>query len=100
MEIRYSGSGAYALRKKIHVTAEHIVAGKRTSPTTCPVALALQEVLSFTVAIYSGMRWHKAEGIGSGSLSLRVERFIHAYDNRKPVKPFNFFTEVPEGETT
>jgi hypothetical protein len=72
---------------QIRVTQEHIDRGLRCSPGRCPVALALRSTLNKSVNV------GKREAfIGDAIVKLpdAAKIFIHNFDERLPVKPFEF----------
>lgn len=91
---------------QINVTASHIAVGSRHSCQTCPIALAVSEVLhappyfasvsptSVVVDVIPG------RGVDFEARSLRlspaVQRFIDAFDDERPVSPFSFELDIPE----
>lgn len=79
------------MRKKIHVTALDIKQGVRFNPECCPIALALRRELQM---------WGE-EDICVSRVTIDIEeqriptpksalRFIRKFDEKRPVKPFNF----------
>lgn len=81
----------------VHVTQEMIDAGRRKKCLTCPIAIAVTELLadwhraSVTFGHFAVCNTKTNEFLGSEiKLPIAVTRFIHAYDNREPVNPFSF----------
>ena len=73
-------------RIRVVVTEKHIHDGKRGHCRLCPVALALKkkyDVAAETV-YYGGYYGNTA------LLPIAAQKFIHNFDNGKPVKPFSF----------
>lgn len=72
----------------ISVEQKHIKKGKRMSCGNCPIALAIKEQ-TYLESLSVG-----AEDVRSVwrsiPLSRSAQRFVQAFDKRKPVKPFKF----------
>ncbi len=73
----------------IQVTAEDIAMGTRGWAYYCPIALAWKRQSGHRAAVSAGslkdthtLQWH--------SLPRSAQRFIKAFDNGKPVEPFEF----------
>ena len=81
---------------QVCVTADDIKHGRRGALCRCPVARALHRAIPASridvgdsgAACFDGERWMQVE------LPSAVTRFIHAFDDRQPVKPFDFEIEV------
>ena len=79
---------------KISVTAQDIRRGKRAEPCRCPVALALKRTfkrkvsVTFTSLEFESYRKGK-ESLVRDTPSI-VAKFVEAFDDHKPVKPFSF----------
>jgi len=72
----------------ISVTEEHIEAGKRGSPSFCPVALAVQEELKDDTIVVGFLGIHQKGKFSP--FGHEVRKFIHKFDEKKEVKPFTF----------
>jgi hypothetical protein len=83
----------------IHVQQKHIDQGESRRSCFCPIALALAD--SFSDVIYASV------GTGDFAVNRRgfnllqsplpesASKFVRAFDNGKPVKPFTFEIEIP-----
>lgn len=75
-------------RVRIEVTAQDIRRGKKADPDHCPVARALRRAgLPKAWAGDSHYGW--GEETASWPLPKRAKRFIEAFDNGMPVRPFS-----------
>lgn len=88
-----------SMRYKIKVTKEHIRRGTKCSGQFCPVALAIKDhkILSkklndIYVYSYKIDNFEKSLDI---PLPEKVQNFISDFDNKRTVKPFEFFVNVP-----
>lgn len=72
----------------IAVTQEHINAGQRCMPKSCPVALAIA-ALGFEDVSVGGM-YISLKGRALLCVPSRVSNFIDAFDNHGEVEPFEF----------
>lgn len=83
------------MKIKISVTQEHIGEGSMRNPYHCPIALACKSTGLVIKAVKSTQivlpEW------GHIPLPRSAKRFISKFDNGKPVKPFNFVLEIPDG---
>lgn len=78
---------------RIHVRPHHIAAGKQGSCEACPIALALAEATGrqgWEVSDLLAYRWPEAY-----PLPDVATRFIHDFDQGRPVRPFSFEVEAP-----
>lgn len=77
---------------KIKVTEQDIKLGKRVHTCFCPVALALRKSFDLQGAFDVEVGWEyiKMGALGRYKTPTSVRRFIHAFDRRNKVKPFNF----------
>jgi hypothetical protein len=76
----------------IEVTEKHIKKGRIFDADFCPIAFAIRDKGFDNVAVFSnevdlGLKEYKP-------LPRSAQRFVQAFDNRKPVKPFNFKLET------
>ena len=82
----------------IRVTEKHIAKGKPGSCTDCPIALGIAEALPdipmVTVGTVGGHLIRVGDSATFFPLSAAAMRFIRAFDNKRPVKPFNFKLET------
>lgn len=85
----------------VRVTEKHIAGGTANSCTRCPVALALSEALTpglppgFEVSVgdlHVSVRFDGAAGRRRqvAYMPPGATNFVHAFDLRKPVGPFEF----------
>lgn len=91
------------MRVKVEVKQKHIRNARKVlknflviRSAKCPVAQALCEKLNT-----ENVRAYGSRGLIDGNFvdfPQNVLRFISKFDLNKPVKPFNFFVEVPNGE--
>lgn len=81
-------------RKKIHVTAEEIANGIRSTRTDCPIALALTRESDKKVRV-NQKSWSIREY--NCRLPIAAVRFIDAFDDEVIVESFAFYTDVPDG---
>lgn len=97
------------MRIKIEVTAADIARGTPSSPSTCPISLATRRALPeslknskvtsvFTLDVETSDKHYKA------SFPVKADRFITAFDDCRPVKPFSFVAKfknmnAPEGKS-
>lgn len=89
------------MRKLIKVTESHIATGLRGRCMDCPIANAINDTgraYGSTKVRSTHVDLIHAEG-PSGSRHVKLprsaRRFIARFDNGEPVKPFNFFLEMP-----
>lgn len=81
------------MRKLIKVTEDDIRYGIRSNCDACPIARAASREIDRFVAVGGS----SAEiGRLFCALPRSAMRFIRRFDNGAPVKPFNFYLEVPE----
>ncbi len=74
---------------KIKITRKHIKSGEPESADSCPIALALMELGFDQTSLHvfcSKIKANKAEI----KLPISARKFISAFDDHKPVKPFSF----------
>jgi hypothetical protein len=86
-------------RAKVRVTADHIAKGARVSECGCPVARALNAALGCRGATVDGGRLEVSKGgrqLVSQRFPVAVSRFVTAFDNGQPVKPFTFTVRAAE----
>lgn len=75
----------------VNVTQEHITQGKAADYEQCPIALALRE--TFFNRRGRGVHATPARlliGVKSFPTPRTVKRFMRAFDDAQPVKPFRF----------
>jgi len=80
---------------RVHVTLDHINAGKRTDPEACPIALALCEATG-------SQGWEVGDDLAHRHdyddldrcdhwhLPEVATRFVRDFDAGRPVRPFSF----------
>ncbi len=83
------------MRKLIRVTREDIRRGA-ASGKTCPIARAVSRVLGEAVFVTPWALFPEATPWQTTNLPTRAVKFVRAFDNHRPVKPFNFYLEVPK----
>jgi hypothetical protein len=80
------------MKVRVEVTKNHIQRGRKGNVNYCPIALALKEQLGLRQVRVGGI--HITFGPQFGGLSVRLPRqaakFITAFDEKEPVKPFSF----------
>jgi hypothetical protein len=92
----------------VQVTQSHIDHGERATCSSCPVALALKDVLThgwmpyvgdYSIRIYDLLRVDVCGGLSDCHLELFTPKeatdFIHKFDDRRAVDPFSFKLELP-----
>ena len=82
---------------KIKVTQEDIDKGIRHSPGSCPVARAINrqsEKDNASVGL-SCIYFYNIGGFSETPTPLDAALFINKFDQRQPVKPFEFELEFP-----
>lgn len=87
--------------KTINITNSCIEHGKRADSSRCPIALALEEVVSTETMISVGidsinLRLYQSEVWWIRNASKKVSRFIIDFDQRQTVKPFKFNLNIPK----
>ena len=79
---------------KIKVTAEHINKGEPMNHSSCPIALAINDVGYFQTNVGPNLVIFRPfmDSIQRFKVSLptRARKFIEKFDAKKTVKPFNF----------
>lgn len=79
---------------RIAVTAQDIRRGKRAEPCRCPVALALKRTFKRKVRVtftsFEFESYRKGTKFVVRDTPTSVAKFVEAFDDRKPVKPFSF----------
>jgi hypothetical protein len=98
----------------ISVTAEHIESGEHKNCLWCPVARAVSGFYGhdpgITVWVYSSSieihrRNHETDSpstpltinaFAAALVPLKVAQFINAFDDGRPVRPFEFQIDLPE----
>ena len=80
-------------RKLIKVTQEYIDKGKLGSIQYCPIALAVKDQTDSNCSVFDDhLNIYSNFGRpGCYWLPTRARKFINRFDDRKPVKPFNFY---------
>ena len=80
------------MKKKITVTRRDIERGKKGSPNSCPVALAVKRLGHKNVGVgLCSISW---SGMPVAIMSMTAQYFIERFDSGKPVKPFSFTVSV------
>lgn len=79
----------------INVTQEDINAGKRNACELCPVALSVKRMFPKRT-IYVDTRYIVIDLLGF-VIPIEARDFITAFDAGRPVKPFSFPLEIPDG---
>lgn len=83
------------MKKLIKVTKAHIAKGNTGNGASCPVALAIRDVVkSDTVYVSSSIRYDYKGYYTIVAAPARVVKFVAAFDKGKKVKPFNFYLDV------
>lgn len=85
------------MKLKINVTQECIDAGVPTEPAHCPIAVAVENMGAYNIEI--GSDWAIAEWndrVINTELPLSAQEFIAAFDEDKPVEPFEFEIEIKD----
>jgi hypothetical protein len=90
----------------INVTEKHIAEGKPGTADSCAVTLAIEEAISSEAVFTYGNHVEIGDNAmdlscGFYRVSKTVERFINAFDNKDPVRPFSFIlseTNIMEDE--
>ena len=77
----------------VEVTQDHIIHGRRSDCTACPVALALEDVVPGpwyvnALWLYNTRKWEI-------KTPKNVEEFMLAFDSGQPVQPFSFEIDAP-----
>ncbi len=80
---------------RIEVTAEDIEKGEPRSSCSCPVTLAIRRATMIDFVMTGYLRINIGHCIKLFSPDA-VKKFISAFDNDEPVKPFEFDLPVPE----
>lgn len=80
---------------EINVTEADIKDGKRKCAELCPVARALEAATGrqWEVTERSAVCWGNWAKV---KLPLKVWNFVKEFDDGYPVRPFNFYVEVPD----
>lgn len=81
------------MRKLIKVRLRHIRGGEPKSSGFCPVALAIRDAGISVFFVCAGEISYGYPKHVNATPPRSVKRFIRRFDDRKPVKPFNFFLE-------
>lgn len=76
---------------RIAVTWEDIKNGKRTSASSCPIALAAKRATGIRGLCADSAGLFKMRGGQKFDVPQKVERFVHAFDRGISVKPFVFY---------
>lgn len=78
---------------KVKVTLGHIALGKKADDERCPIALAFESIGVRAMVGQTIMRLnnHKIE-----PQIPECAEFVKAFDNGRPVSPFEFHVEVPD----
>ena len=73
---------------KVDVTRNCITAGLRSFATKCPVALAVMAATKSDICLifYNCITTRH----GAFKTPIKVQKFIHNFDQGRPVKPFTF----------
>lgn len=90
--------------QKIHVTQEHIDRGRVGNASVCPIALAIYEQTKYQnvavhpkrILVLSSNWMTSAKTVGGIRLPRAATKFIHAFDARLKVEPFNFILNPVE----
>ncbi len=92
------------MKKLIRVTQEDIRKGKAGTYQGCPVALAVSRVLPFyscSITPFKALFQINSPEVSSqwviAELPKSAARFVERFDAGKPVKPFNFYLDIPDG---
>ena len=85
----------------VAVTAEHIRRGKRRNPHSCPVALALTDVLGPDFEVEVGesnhiIAWNKHDYPYAVRTPLSVDTFRRVYDSGTRVQPIQFEASIDQ----
>lgn len=81
---------------KINVTQEHINTGEAGNCKACPVALALLDAGIALAGLSVGqdeITWMRSVPTYRIDTPSRVAKFIEAFDEGAPVKPFSFILQ-------
>jgi hypothetical protein len=82
------------VRKLVRVTLADIKIGIPRNARGCPVAIACRRISGeFCGVIRRGVLLGDC---GFSRFSKRAAKFVADFDDGKPVKPINFYLEVPE----
>lgn len=89
------------MKLSVNVTQDHIARGKRGNSESCPVALAIRELLpegSYVAVdedrIYVESRTWVAGTYVKADASDEVVEFEHLFDSGEPVEPFSFEVDL------
>src|SRR5690554_2548277 len=85
---------------KIEVKQEHIDEGTEQSCFSCPIALAIADLLKedFYARVFSLIeirRERNHEILYSDKASSEMNEFMNMFDRGYPVKPFSFELDIP-----
>lgn len=78
---------------KIHVTQEDICFGTTRSESRCPIALAVKRQTGRIPFVKIDYMNFDGPNAVFRNLPVMAVRFIKAFDNDRPVKPFAFIME-------
>lgn len=79
----------------IRVTEEHIENGS-AGCSHCPVALAIQDAGYPEAAVFYQTAWLDGPGDVQVKLPEEATMFIFAFDNDRPLQPFEFDLPIPQ----
>ena len=83
------------MRVTVNVTEENIRNGRRLQGSSCPVALALQDMGFKEPLVDSRIFWFSKQPNAIIKLSRRAQRFIADFDSYRGVAPFSFRPNIP-----
>lgn len=90
------------MRKRVVITQEHINKGRRNDAASCPIALAVMDVIEARNVIVSGLiKTYHPNDLGGWECvyyrhSARSKQFMRDFDNGKKVLPQTFYITKKE----
>lgn len=89
-------------RTLIRVTQEDIDKGCKFRAYNCPIARAVNRIVTPREAAvgpshisFYGVAPSRQNCVGRSSLPIRARRFLRHFDRGRAVKPLNFYLEIP-----
>lgn len=86
------------MRKLVNLTEKDMRNGKRSSPSSCPLSIAIRRAFKYTEAVSVGATGASfLRGIKRIRVKLpnKAQEFIYKFDRSKPTQPIRFYLVVP-----
>lgn len=85
------------MKLKINVTQQNIIKGRKYTSKSCPIALAFKEAGIKKVEVKNlQFLLRKSEDSIMYDLPRMARKFIRAFDEGRPVKPFSFNVKIDQ----